>query len=61
VGPQKERVISDRYHYDQRKERNPIGYVSNKGECETNILFFSTHVELYSSLKNTIMTECSNC
>jgi len=38
VGSTKKKVKNDRYHGDQGKERNPMGYVSNKGVGRTTIL-----------------------
>ena len=39
VGPQKKNIRSDIYHNDQVEERNPMGYVPNKGASGTAIPF----------------------
>jgi hypothetical protein len=46
VGPQRKRLMREGYHGDQCEERNPMGYVPNKGVSGTTIFFNSCGVIL---------------
>jgi hypothetical protein len=38
----KKRLKNDRYHDDHDKKRNPMRYVSNKGEGRPQLFFFNS-------------------
>jgi hypothetical protein len=52
------RIKNERYDYNQREKGNPMEYVPNK--CADRTIFFFTDAELYSGLKNIVVTKCPN-